>query len=353
VLVFLPQQSILFTSAVLPARATKQQLNAIAYSIEEVVGQDIESCFVAITAQQPNREVPVAVIDHQIMDNCTDLLSRQHVSARYILPQLYLCPWTGDKEVIASICPFQEGYLIRYGLHAGLFCDASILEQIVTQLTAQKKSEQNRLEVYTDHALLEWPGDDDKVQVNRHATLHLLAQPLAPQLCINLKQKEYQSSNQWLSLLKKWRWPIVAMIVWFVLIISSNLIGVWQKQQVLDDLIVRQQSLLSEHLPQLELTSQPKRQLVKVLTESQGADGKVGFLDLLHEYSQLKARFSSVSTERLQYQQSRLIINLETSDLKSLESFRAGLEKSPYQAEIENVSINPDKTTGRLVMQEK
>ncbi|MCK4707545.1 MAG: hypothetical protein KAU21_02925, partial [Gammaproteobacteria bacterium] len=60
-LVFLPQQNILLTSPQLPPKANKQQLNSIAYSVEEYLAEDIENCFFAVLAQQADHSVPVAV----------------------------------------------------------------------------------------------------------------------------------------------------------------------------------------------------------------------------------------------------------------------------------------------------
>ena len=351
VLVFLPQQTLMLTTAKFPARVNSQQLGAIAYTVEEFLGQDVEDCFIAITAQQADHTVPVAVIDRTIMDDCIQLLSEQHINARFILPQLYLCPWSDDPALLASICPFEDGYLIRSGLHEGLFCHASILQTLLKQLLQQKTTEQTQLDIYATDFELEFSAEG--LSINRHQSLDLLTQPLNLQSCINLKQKEYQSSHQWLGLTKKWRWPMVATILLIVVLISSNLLDILQKQQVLDDLITQQQALLSQYLPDLEPSTQPKKQLIRVLSENQGLMGKTGFIDLLHEYSQLKSEFSTLTTDKVQYQQSRLIISLEASDLRSMEAFRAKLEASPYPAEIENVSINPDKTTGRLVMREK
>jgi len=351
VLVFLPQQTLLLTAAQFPARANSQQLGAIAYSIEEFLGQDVEDCFIAITAQKADHTVPVAVIDRTIMDDCIKLLFEQHISARFILPQIYLCPWSDDAALLASICSFEDGYLIRTGLHEGLFCHASIVHALLEHLLLQKTGEQTRLDIYATEFEPEFSAEG--LSIERYQSLDLLAQPLNLQNCINLKQKEYQSSHQWLGLTKKWRWPIVATALLVLVLVTSNLLDMFQKQQALDDLIVQQQTLLSQYLPDLEPSAQPKRQLIKVLSENQGLMGKTGFVDLLHEYSQLKSEFNTLSTDKIQYQQSRLIIYLEASDLRSMEAFRAKLEASPYQAEIENVSINPDKTTGRLVMQEK
>ena len=102
VLVFLGQRLITQTTAQLPPRASKQQLNAIAYSVEEQLAEDIEECFFATSTQAEDGSIAVMVIKRELMDEMTALLSEQHVQARYIVPQSYLCPWRGDADVLAS-----------------------------------------------------------------------------------------------------------------------------------------------------------------------------------------------------------------------------------------------------------
>ena len=77
------------------------------------------------------------------------------------------------------------------------------------------------------------------------------------------------------------------------------------------------------------------------------------FIDLLHEYSRLKKDFIGIVSNKILYQQSALVVNLQSRDLKTMESFRSKLESSRFPARIENVNINPEKTTGRLVMREQ
>jgi len=145
---------------------------------------------------------------------------------------------------------------------------------------------------------------------------------------------------------------MVAMLLLALVFISSSLLDVWKKQQLADDLLHQQQALITEFLPDVVVDSQPKKQLIKALSNTHGQAGKANFIDYLHEYSSLKAGFSKVITNKIQYQKSRLVVNVEAADLKSLESFRGQLEKSRFKVQIENVNINPDKTTGRLVMSE-
>lgn len=350
VTVFLPQQAILLTSALLPARASKQQINAIAFAIEEHLADDIENCFFAVTSQQKNGAVPVAVIDQQIMDDCTQLFSRLHINIRQILPPIYLCPWSDEEDVLASVCPLSDGYLVRCGLHEGLFCQSSILNQLLSLLDQQTDSDRNRLILFGEAGLTE--NKVEEWTIDRRDKIDLLSQKIDPQQVINLKQKQYQSTHQWKAILKHWKWPVAAMILLGLVVIASNFLDLMNQQRIFDELIHQQQSMLKQYLPDLATTEQPKKQLIKVLADNRSGKDGTGFMEMLHEYSQLKAGFKAIENDKIQYQQSRLVINLQSKDLKSLESFRAKLEKSQYPAEIENVNINPDKTTGRLVMQE-
>ncbi len=347
-IVFMPQQNILLTSPVLPAKANKQQLNAISYTIEEFVAEDIENCFFAILSQQGDNSVPVAVINRSLMDKAVELLSESHINTRLILPQIYLCPWFNDEDLLATICQLEEGYLIRTGQHDGLFCQLTVLNQVLAVLAQNNSSTRNRVILYSGETLPEL--ESSSLQIEPQAAINLLSQVIDTASCINLKQKEYESSHQWMGLLKQWKWPMVAMLLLAVVFVTGSLINSWQKNKIYNDIISQQQQVLLQHIPDIQVTDQPKRQLVKMLADNQGNSGQVGFLDLLHEYSRLKAEFKAVETQKIQYQQSHLAVNLETSDLNSMESFRSRLQESQYQADIENVNISPDKTTGRLVM---
>ena len=349
--VFVAQQYIHLTSPQLSPKAGKQQLNAIGYSIEEMLAQDVEDSFFAIAAQRADHSVPVAVVKRELMDELSHCLSRGHINARYILPQIYLCPWSDEADLLANLLPVEGGYLIRYGEHRGLFCREPLLKPLITLLLAELPPERRRLEIYGECSLSD--DDLDGVTINRQAAVDLLARPLVVQSAINLKQKEYQSTHQWFGLIKHWQWPMVAMLLLGLVFVAASLLDGLRKEQIYNGIIAQQQALIQQYLPDRALQGDPKRQLIVALSDSAGSEGRIGFVDLLYEYSSLKKGFDSVISDRIQYQQSQLLINLETRDLKSLESFRDKLATSRFLAQIENVSINPDKTTGRLVMREK
>jgi len=351
VIVFLPQKEILLSTPVLPPRANKQQLGAIAYTLEESLAQDVDDCFFAMMPQQADQRVPVAVIERSIMDEVIALLNRHHVNARQILPAACLCPWAEDDALLASVCSTGSELLIRYGQHHALSCQPSVAPQILSQLAKNIEAAGQRVDVYGVDALAgEHPQQGYSVQ--SLATIKLLAQPLDSVQCINLKQKEYLSSHHWSGLLKRWQWPLVLLLSLLVLWLAGNLVDSWKKQRQLDDLIRQQQQLLAQYLPDIRAGEHPKDQLVKYLSQQRGAQGQQGFIDLLYEFSRLKSDYKQISIEKIVYQKGQLIANLEAANLNAMEGFRLRLSKARFKSEIDNVNINPDKTTGRLVMRE-
>jgi general secretion pathway protein L len=348
VTVYIPQQMILQTSARMPARANKQQLNAISYAIEDQLAEDIENCFFAVLSQQEDGSVPVAVIDQNKMDELNALLAENHLQVRLILPQMYLCPWPDDSLVIASVCPLKAGFLVRTSVHEGLYCEASVLPQILRLISRQ--SENNDQKIICFGTTPELP-EIANVEINLQAELDLLVQEVDESTCLNLKQKQYQSSHQWLIILRQWKWPIFALSLLMIIYLANTVIGLWQLKHSLNSLLQQQNHLLEQKLPELAGSDNPRLELTRYLADHRGGSKQSGFLDQLHEFVRLKEGVAQLKIGKIQFQKSSLIVDLESKDLKSLESLRAKLGQSSFKARIENVNINPEKTTGRLIME--
>ncbi len=350
VTVFIPQQMVLQTSAQMPPRANKQQLNAISYAIEDQLAEDIENCFFAVLPQQDDGSVPVAVIDQQKMDEISLLLAEYHLQVRLILPQMYLCPWSGDSSVIASICAIRQGFLVRIAEHEGFYCESSVLPQILKLVSRQSDQKHQQIICFGSE-----PEQLDiaNVEFKAQPQLDLLTQDVVETGCLNLKQKQYQSSHQWKAGLRRWKWPLFALILLLVVFMSDAVVDVWQQKNLLNTLVQQQNALLVKDLPELAGSDNPRLELTKYLADHRGGAEQKGFLDQLHEFVRLTEGLTQLKTGKLQFQKSSLIVDLESKDLKSLESLRAKLPQSSFKARIDNVNINPEKTTGRLIMEER
>jgi len=346
--VFLPQQAILLTQAMLPPRASKQQLNAIAFAIEEQLADDIDDDFFALMPQQPDGSVPVAVLARDLMDRLSAVLTEQHVQTRHVVPEGYLCPQSTDEDWLASVCPVADGYLVRYGAHAGFYCGETLLPQSLHLLKSKAPEARVRVDFYAEDLPAEL--EQGSLECRQLSRIELLAAPLELSACINLKQKEYQSNHAWLGVIRTWRWPIAAAAMLALVYLGSGALDIWRMEKQYQELIAQQQGVLKAHVADITPGSRPRDQLVKLLSSNRSLDQQAGFLDLLHEYTQLKEGLQTISTSKILFQQSRLVVSVESRELKGLDELREKLAKSTYSASVDNVNIKPDETTARVIL---
>ncbi len=350
VTVFIPQQMIFQTFAQMPPKANKQQLNAISYAIEDRLAEDIENCFFAISPQQEDGKVPVAVINQQKMDEISALMAEYHIQVRKVLPQMYLCPWPDDLAVIATVCSNRDGFLVRTSVHEGLYCESSVLPQILKLISRQSEQKDQKVICYGN---VPEQLEIASVEIISQSQLNLLTQDIDESTCLNFKQKQHQSAYQWISILHQWKWPALSLSLLLIIFISNAVIDLWQQKRLLNSLVQQQNALLEQYLPELAGSDNPRLALTKYLTDHQGGSEQAGFVDQLYEFVRLKEGLIPLKTGKIQFQKSSLIVGLESKDLKSLESLRAKLGQSSFKARIDNVNINPEKTTGRLIMEER
>ena len=97
VIIVIPQQCVYLTQVELPERAGRQVLSAIEYQVEDQLAQDIESQHFAIGDSSEN-PVAIAVVARSIMERCMTLTRSHDLRLTQIIPELFLCPWPGDRS---------------------------------------------------------------------------------------------------------------------------------------------------------------------------------------------------------------------------------------------------------------
>lgn len=345
VIAFLPQHEILMTQADLPARAPKQQLAAIDYAIEDQLAEDVEDCFCAIGRQLEDGSVPVAVINRELMQGYAELFNQSGLKVKAIYPEFYLCPWRDD-EVSAVICDSSHGFVLRYARHKGIYCS----EEILTSVLGLLKSQQGK-DIVTEYYGERQIGESESgITVHHRSKRDWLAQFFEDEEAINLKQKEFHSGYSWKEPVKKWKWAIAATILLLISTATLNISKTLELQNELDRILSAQAEVIEPYLGPVDEGQTPKQKLIAALSEALPGSGE-GFLDVLHEFSQLKSKYQSIQVDKIQFQNSSLVVNLESKNLRDMEAFRTRVGESRFAARIENVSISPQQTTARLIME--
>ena len=172
-------------------------LTAIDYQVEDQLARDVESQHVALGNTSTN-PVSIAVVDRAIMMRCLALAQGHGLRLLQILPELFLCPWTGSGIVLLQ---GHEGFLLRYGDYRGLKCSAEALSAMLELIAQQVEGDD--IVFYGSEADLPDAIDRDRVQCKDPAEARpgFLGAPV-----IDLQQRDYQLSSAWNALGKAWKW---------------------------------------------------------------------------------------------------------------------------------------------------
>ena len=344
VVMILPQQCIYLTQVELPEKASRQVLSAIEFQVEDRLAQDIESQHFALgdTAQNP---ISIAVIEKAIMDTARALAQGHGLRVMQIVPELFLCPWREGDRV--NLVESDDGYLLRYGDYRGLKCHAGALPSMLELVGREVEFE--RIAFYALEG--EETPEVDGYEFERRA-LSSVKSGLVDAPLIDLQQREYQLSSEGKSLGRAWKWIGLLIVALLVIGGYNRAVALAEIEQELDAIKAQQYALVKPHLgPDTSPDDNLKKLLIERLEQLQASSHEQGFLQLLLDFSNARVKYPDVEISRIGYQGKRLNIDISSEQLRSIESLHQDLVKQGVGAKLENLSIKPELSSGRLVLE--
>ena len=343
VIVVIPQECIYLTRVELPEKASRQLLGAIEYQVEDRLAQDIESQHFALGNIRDN-PIAIAVVSREIMDRCVSLAQSHGLRLAQIIPELYLCPWSGEGVALAE---GHDGWLLRYGDYRGLKCHASALPAMLALVRREVEFEVIRC--YLD-ASAELPTVDGATL--ERCQLSEVRPGFADAPIIDLQQRNYQVSSPWLGLARTWKWIGLLASVLLIVFAYNKAVAL----QDLDDEIaaIRQQQyqLLKPYLPaDAGPGDDLKRLLIEHMQRLQASQREQGFLQLMLEFVRAREAYPDVEISRIGFQSGRLSFDISSKRLTDIESLLASVKKQGVAARLESLNIKPDLSSGRLVLE--
>ena len=336
-------QSLLLTLAVrLPPRASRQQLQAIGYAIEDQLANDVEDNHFAIGAQREDGSLPVVVIEREVMDRLLERLRQARLRCDAIHAEMLLCP-VPESGAIATLCPSPGGWLLRLDQDEAMPLSAAMLDDTLAWL-ASREDDEPRFDCCTDSGALadhaDWSCRPVECGPSRNRV----------KAAINLLQGDYRPGSRWRERLRPWKPVLWLLLGWLLVVIASAIVERVQMQHQLENLREQQWALIDRYLPGTEHRGDPKRLLVQRLSaqQQQGADG--GVIERLAEFAAIRSAFPGLKVGRVLYRDAKLIIDLEGAQLKLFEALEQKLKQQGMDYRIENLDIGPSKTRARLIL---
>ena len=342
--VFLPQSRLLSLRAKLPPRASRQQLQAIGYALEDQLANDVDDNHYAIGAQQPDGQLPVVVIERSLMDRLLQRLREARMQCDALHAEMLLCP-VPPADCRATLCERPGGWLLRLSEDEALALPPELLDDSLKLLLgAGSDAAGLACCASTD------PSVPDELQKECKTLDCRPRRDLLSDRAVNLLQGDYRPGSRWRERVRAWR-PALALLL-LLIFVSLSLAGLdWlnQKRQ-LAEIEQQQWALIDRYLPGAAHRGDPKRLLVQRLADFQkGARGNE-LVDLLSQFAEAWSAHSGVDLDRLVYRDGELVLDLETPKLRTLEQLQETLKNQDRNFRIENLDIGPSKTRARLIL---
>ena len=74
-------------------------------------------------------------------------------------------------------------------------------------------------------------------------------------------------------------------------------------------------------------------------------------MKLLLDFTQARTKFPAVKISRVSYQGAKLSFDISSNQLTDIEALLETLKKQGVNAQLEGLSIKPEQSSGRLVLQ--
>ncbi len=342
---FLPQSLLLALSARLPPRASRQQLQAIGYAIEDQLANDVEDNHYAIGSQDEEGRLPVIVIRRVLMDRLLERLRAARLRCDALHAEMVLCPPPGEGRM-ATLCAGADGYLLRLSSEEALTLPRELLAQGLDWLAASQGREDLSLDCCRE---LDPPAVEGRSLDCRPIDCSPDRQGMGA--AVNLLQGDYRPGSRWRERLRPWRSVAGILLALLLVLLVSALIERWQQQQTLQSIRQQQWALIDRYLPGQEHRGDPKRLLVKRLAETRQRPGQSGLLDLLADLAATRSAFPDLKIGRVLYRNGELVTDLEAPRLKIIEDLEQKLKQQALAFRIENLDIGPDRTRVRLILE--
>ena len=365
--VLAPGIDILLSQAEVPARQRQRIAQAVPYSLEENLAEDVDDLHFAL-GDHAGGGINVAVTRHQNMQSWLDILAAATLTPRTIIPDILAVPRPDDGWGILCV---GEHALVHTGLQTGFAIDKALLPDMLSIALAESQTAlPTCIYLYrgqqTAHAkplldintieMLEQKGVECKEKHHAQGLMAWFAEGITENSdTLNLLQARYRPTNKATALWNLWRLTVILAGVWLLL-------QVLMQWQTLSSLAAEDEALSKQisEVYQVAFPQSPVRgyslqaiemeHRLKVLRQTLQGGGESGFLASLSTMTELLEQAPGLQLNRVDYRQQRFDVHLRIAGLQALETLRQGLQEKGFQAEIRSIDDGGSYVEGRLIL---
>lgn len=346
VIVLLPNTELLLTTLEIPAMPAHRLQQAVPYALEEQVAEDIEDLHFALGGRDAEKRLAVAVVARRDFDKYLKQLREHHLTATVILPEVFAVPLTEGWSVLQ----LGQRVVVRSGKQAGFAVETEnlatvlALSELPIQITLWgKMTESVRLALMA----LNIPIIEQQLSENTLVTTSYQSH------FFNLLQGTYQPTRATMQWWRPWRLTVVLLVFFGVLQLADLVIFYQQLQQQTQQLNQQIEQIYRQTFPTAQKIVNPRVQMeqqLKELTAKTTHSPSANFLVMLNQLSPILTKATALTVKEIHFQNNKLELNLEATDVTTLEGLKRLLKAANVDATVITLSNDIKAVKAKLQM---
>ncbi|MES9812937.1 MAG: type II secretion system protein GspL [Candidatus Thiodiazotropha sp.] len=356
-LVFIPATELLITEVRIPTRNRQRLIQAIPFSLENELTEDVDQLHFAAGNIDSDDITPVLVIARQRLDRWLETLETAGIEPIAIYADLLSLPYENGAWTL-----YQDSRIlnVRTDRTRGFSADA-INGEALLRLALQQNSEHPPGKI----DLFQSPDSQDLIDINQfdgdyeistkrldaHAELTaLLADNLIDKQQVNLLQGDYlrvvKLTLQW----KRWLPAAVlaAVFIGLTLLMSIQQYRHYEQQSAALDKQIRE--TFQQAFPEVKRIVDPKVQMEQKLKSlRQGDSGSfLQFTSLFVPAASVIKSSPNTTLESISFRDGKLDLQLIIKELQALENLKQTIEAKKLAVEIRSANATGNQVTSHL-----
>ena len=310
----------------LPKMPHSKLIQAVPFTLEDQLVQDVNQLHFAIGTPNEENEVPVRVIDKEQLERCLSTLTEHNIHPSNVISENDVVPLHEDAW---SIFVGKKTALIRSSTAQGYAVDVENLITLLKALVKETSELPTRLHIYPNDGVTvsKTMFDSIALPVEDHKPEFLLLrakQSLAEKRYITLLQGAYRTTHRLMKLKKRWVAAGIIAGVWAFIFVAGN-IGQYVYMSVQNHGLNAQIKVIYNKYFPNQAVEEPRFRLQNKLQSLIKAASGSEFLRILGKAGPSIQQSPRVNISTLRYENNQLRLSVNAPTFSVLQTFQQNL----------------------------
>ncbi|MEJ2609627.1 MAG: type II secretion system protein GspL [Candidatus Thiodiazotropha sp.] len=357
VLVLIPSTEVLITEVKIPTRNRQRLLQAIPFSLENELTEDIDQLHFAAGSIDSDNVTPVIIIARQKLESWLEKLDSAGIETLAIYPDLLCLPLSNDSWSL-----YHDNHVLQLHsqAHKGFSVD-SVNGADFLKLALQQ-AEEHTPKTLTLYQLKDTASDLDLNTIAPNCEITNVALDSLAQLTallgnninekqqINLLQNEYQRVDKMTLQWKRWLPAAVLGLLFAGLSMILTVQDYFHYEQQSAELNTQIRKTFQQAFPKIKRIVDPKQQMEQQLKALQvgQSGGFAQFTSLFVPTARIIKKSPNTELQNISFRDGQLNLQLTIKELQALEALKKSIEREKLKVEIRSANASGKQVTSQI-----